>query len=117
MVLSPSYLADGPYTRIPWPRKFDYRKGADQKALKQKPSKKNRLKKSVFRKAAQYSLECESDVFVMIRTRRNGQRFVFNSSVSERWLPSMQELVSGDRSVLQSHCNLNEDRMNTIPYQ
>lgn len=98
-------------------QKVQLRKRRRSESTQAKTQQKNRLKKSIFRKAAQYSLECESDVFVMIRTRRNGQRFVFNSSVSERWLPSMPELVSGDRSVLQSNCNLNEDRMNTIPYQ
>ena len=66
-----------------------------------KTQQKNRLKRSIFKKAAHYSLECESDVFVMVRTRKNGQRYIFNSSVSERWLPSMPELVSGEYTISQ----------------
>ncbi|CAK47946.1 uncharacterized protein BO96DRAFT_439434 [Aspergillus niger CBS 101883] len=43
-------------------------------------------------KAAQYSIECDSDVFVMIRVKGSGRRYIFNSSPSENWLPSMPEL-------------------------
>ncbi|RAL04896.1 uncharacterized protein BO80DRAFT_316201, partial [Aspergillus ibericus CBS 121593] len=74
-------------------QKVQLQKRHRSESTQAKTQQKNRLKKSIFRKAAQYSLECESDVFIMIRTRRNGQRFVFNSSVLERWLPSMPELV------------------------
>lgn len=76
-------------------QKLQLRRRRRSESIQAKTQQRSRLRKSLFKKAAQYSLECESDVFVMIRTRKNGQRFTFDSSVSERWLPSMPELVSG----------------------
>lgn len=77
------------------PQKPLLKKQRRSESTKAKTQQRNRLKKSLFRKAAKYSIECESDVFVMIRIRKNGQRFTFDSSASGHWLPSMPELVSG----------------------
>ncbi|PYI11728.1 hypothetical protein BO78DRAFT_303078 [Aspergillus sclerotiicarbonarius CBS 121057] len=98
-------------------QKVQLRKRRRSENTQTKTQQKNRLKKSIFRKAAQYSLEYKSNVFVIIRTRRNSQQFIFNSSISERWLPSILELVSRDHSILQSNYDFNKDRINTIPYQ
>lgn len=71
-----------------------FRKRRRSESAKAKTQQRSKLKKTLIRKAAQYSIECESDVFVMIRVKRSGQRYIFNSSPSENWLPSMPELVS-----------------------
>ncbi|KAL4891324.1 hypothetical protein BDV59DRAFT_209012 [Aspergillus ambiguus] len=69
-----------------------FKKRRQSESAKAKTQQRSKLKKTLLRKAAQYSLECESDVFVMIRIRKSGQRYIFNSSPSEQWLPSMPEL-------------------------
>ncbi|KAE8311022.1 hypothetical protein BDV41DRAFT_543363 [Aspergillus transmontanensis] len=74
------------------PQKPPLKKQRRSESTKAKTQQRNRLKKSLFRNAAKYSIECESDVFVMIRIRKNGQRFTFDSSASDHWLPSMPEL-------------------------
>ncbi|KAB8213649.1 hypothetical protein BDV33DRAFT_196778 [Aspergillus novoparasiticus] len=75
------------------PQKPLLKKQRRSESTKAKTQQRNRLKKSLFRKAAKYSIECESDVFVMIRIRKNGQRFTFDSSALDHWLPSMPELA------------------------
>ncbi|GLA44615.1 hypothetical protein AnigIFM63309_004379 [Aspergillus niger] len=69
-----------------------FKKRRRSESSKAKTQQRSKLKKTLIRKAAQYSIECDSDVFVMIRVKRSGQRYIFNSSPSENWLPSMPEL-------------------------
>ncbi|OJZ88797.1 hypothetical protein ASPFODRAFT_44524 [Aspergillus luchuensis CBS 106.47] len=74
------------------PPKPLFKKRRRSESAKAKTQQRSKLKKTLLSKAAQYSIECESDVFVMIRVKRTGQRYIFDSSPSEKWLPCMAEL-------------------------
>ena len=43
--------------------------------------------------AAEFSLECESDMVVAIRIRKTGQTYIFDSSSQEEWLEALPRLV------------------------
>lgn len=58
-----------------------------------KTQQKNRRKDGLFRKAYQYCIECDADVYVILRIRRNGQIYISNSNPTEEWPPSKQQLV------------------------
>ncbi|KAB8219227.1 hypothetical protein BDV33DRAFT_174286, partial [Aspergillus novoparasiticus] len=45
-----------------------------------KSQQRQRCKRDLFKKAAEFSLECESDVVVAIRIRKTGQAYLFESS-------------------------------------
>lgn len=46
---------------------------------------------TLFRKAFEFSQECDADVLVVVRRRQNGQIHTFNSN--DRWFPSQEDLV------------------------
>lgn len=52
-----------------------------------------RRRQSLFRMAAKYSIDFQSDIFVIMRIKRDGQIYSFNSAPTEQWPPSMSELV------------------------
>jgi hypothetical protein len=58
-----------------------------------KSQQRQRRKSSLFKKAAEFSLECESDVVVAIRNRKTGQSYIFDSSSQEEWLEALPGLV------------------------
>ncbi|CAP91166.1 Pc13g00970 [Penicillium rubens Wisconsin 54-1255] len=58
-----------------------------------KSQQRQRRKSGLFKKAAEFSLECESDVVVAIRIRRTGQTYIFDSSSQEEWLEALPRLV------------------------
>ena len=58
---------------------------------KAKNQQKRRRKQGLFVKAYEYSTYCDADVYVLLRTRKNGHIFSFTSD--DRWSPSMRELV------------------------
>lgn len=89
-----------------------FKKRRRSESSKAKTQQRSKLKKTLIRKAAQYSIECDSDVFVMIRVKGSGRRYIFNSSPSENWLPSMPELVS--RGLCDTITEFNEYRVDTI---
>ncbi|KAL1979492.1 hypothetical protein VTN96DRAFT_5702 [Rasamsonia emersonii] len=60
--------------------------------LRSKTQQKNRRKDGLFRKAYQYCIECDADVYVVLRIRRNGQIYVFNSDSTGEWPPSKEQL-------------------------
>ena len=60
---------------------------------KAKNQQKRRRMHRLFAKAYRYSIYCDADVYVVLRTRRNGQIFSFVSNSIEGWSPSLQELV------------------------
>ena len=53
-----------------------------------------RRKDSLFKKAYEYSLDCDADVYVCIRIRKNGRVFTLNSDCGEAWPMSDQKLVN-----------------------
>ncbi|RDK41108.1 hypothetical protein M752DRAFT_284601 [Aspergillus phoenicis ATCC 13157] len=70
-----------------------HERGESQNSLSSGPIRRNKrpdITRSLI--PMHYSIECDSDVFVMIRVKGSGRRYIFNSSPSENWLPSMPEL-------------------------
>ncbi|QVM13386.1 hypothetical protein D8B26_007996 [Coccidioides posadasii str. Silveira] len=52
-----------------------------------------RRRGGLLRKAYEYSIYCDSDVYMVLRARSSGQIFAFISDSSERWAPSLRELT------------------------
>lgn len=59
-----------------------------------KSQQRYKRKKGIFKKAAEYSLECESDIFVAVRVRKSGQIYIFDSSARADWISTISDLVS-----------------------
>ncbi|EAS27241.3 uncharacterized protein CIMG_12567 [Coccidioides immitis RS] len=47
----------------------------------------------LLRKAYEYSIYCDSDVYMVLQARSSGQIFAFISDSSKRWAPSLRELT------------------------
>lgn len=58
-----------------------------------KAQQRQRRKRGLFKKAAEFCYECESDVFVAVRIRKTGQIYIFNSSPQSQWLNILPDLV------------------------
>jgi hypothetical protein len=58
-----------------------------------KNQQRNRRKRSLFKKAKEFVRECESDVFLVVRVRKNGQMYIFDSSTRNQWLKDLSNLV------------------------
>ena len=58
---------------------------------KAKNQQRCRRRTGLFKKAYEYGIECDADVCVVLRIRKNGQIFTFNSD--GHWPPPQQELV------------------------
>lgn len=67
------------------------RQSDSQRAIRQQ---RDRRKESLFKKAYEYSLECDADVYVGIRIKKNGQIFAFNSGLTRQWPLSKAQMVS-----------------------
>lgn len=62
-------------------------------SVKAKSQQRYRRKRSLFKKAKEFFLECDSDVFVAVRIRKNGQIYIFDSSMKNQWLKDLTNLV------------------------
>jgi hypothetical protein len=74
--------------KAPWARK---------RRLETAQAKSHQLykrRKGIFKKAAEFSLECESDIFVAVRIRKTGQIYIFDSSARADWISTISDLVS-----------------------
>lgn len=58
-----------------------------------KTQQRHRRKKGLFKKAAEFCLECESDVFLAIRIHKTGQIYILDSSSQKEWLDTLSNLV------------------------
>jgi len=47
----------------------------------------DRRKESLMKRAYEYSLECDADVYMSIRIRKNGRVFTFTSDSTGEWPP------------------------------
>lgn len=65
---------------------------AKQDSPRARAQKVRRRRKGLFKKAAEYSINCESDVFVAVRNRQSGQLYIFESS-KKKWLPAGMDMV------------------------
>ncbi|KAL4934192.1 uncharacterized protein BDV17DRAFT_248565 [Aspergillus undulatus] len=72
--------------KAPWARK---------RRLETAQAKSHQLykrRKGIFKKAAEFSLECESDIFVAVRIRKTGQIYIFDSSARANWISTISDL-------------------------
>jgi hypothetical protein len=58
-----------------------------------KTQQRNRRKRSLFKKAKEFVLECDSDVFLAVRVRKNGQIYILDSATRNQWLKDLTNLV------------------------
>ncbi|KAL5041662.1 hypothetical protein BDW71DRAFT_201186 [Aspergillus fruticulosus] len=58
---------------------------------KAKSQQRRRRADTLFRKAFEFSQECDADVMLVFRLRKNGQIYLYNSD--EQWFPSRDDLV------------------------
>jgi hypothetical protein len=58
-----------------------------------KTQQRNRRKRSLFKKAKEFILECDSDVFLAVRVRKNGQIYILDSATRNQWLKDLTNLV------------------------
>jgi hypothetical protein len=61
--------------------------------LRAKSQQRCRRRRGLFKKAHEYSIEYDPDVYVMLWLQKSGQIFTFNSDSTEEWSPSLRELV------------------------
>jgi hypothetical protein len=62
-------------------------------SYKAKRHQQDRRKESLIKKAYEYSLKCNADVYISIRIKRNGQIFTFNSDLTQEWPISEAQIV------------------------
>ena len=58
-----------------------------------KRQQRDRRKENLFKKAYEYSLECDADVYVSIRIKKQGRVFTFNSDSTRQWPLSEAQMV------------------------
>ncbi|KAL1979009.1 hypothetical protein VTN96DRAFT_7431 [Rasamsonia emersonii] len=51
-----------------------------------------RRRKGLFKKVKEYSIICDSDVFMILRSRKDGQIYTLTSDSIEQWLLTLQQL-------------------------
>lgn len=67
-----------------------------------KRQQRSRRKNSIFKKAYEYSLKCDAQVYVMLRNKENGKLSIFNSEPNGHWPLSTEQLV---RPSFGGKCN------------
>jgi hypothetical protein len=60
---------------------------------KAKRQQQGRRRKILFKKTYEYSLECDADVYISIRIKKNGRVFTFNSDSGRDWPLSEAQMV------------------------
>jgi hypothetical protein len=55
-----------------------------------------RRRKTLWKKAFEYCIECDSDIYMILCTRRNGHIYALNSNPTKNWALSRQYLVRQD---------------------
>jgi hypothetical protein len=60
---------------------------------KAKRQQQDRRKECLIKKAYEYSLECDADVYISIRIKKNGRVFTFNSDSTRGWPLSDAQIV------------------------
>lgn len=58
---------------------------------KAKNQQRRRRKDGILKKVYEYSVYCDADAYIVLRTRNNGKIFAFSST--HGWSPSLRELV------------------------
>jgi hypothetical protein len=66
---------------------------AENKPSRRSESKARRRRKSLFKKASEYSSECDADIHLVLRMKKSGKIFVLVSNTKD-WPLSQHQLVS-----------------------
>jgi hypothetical protein len=81
-----------------------------------KSQQRNRRRGTLFKKAYEYSRDCDADVYILLRIRKNSQVFVFDSCSDSIFPPSKQELVwSSAKTFDFLSANMQKDTYYPIP--
>ncbi|KAL5333668.1 hypothetical protein BJX70DRAFT_380264 [Aspergillus crustosus] len=75
------------------PKQSSWVKKRRSETARAKSQQCQRRKSGLFKKAAEFSLECESDVVVAVRIRKTGQTHIFDSSLRKEWLKTLSSLA------------------------
>jgi hypothetical protein len=60
-------------------------------STKAKRQQQDRRKDGLFKKACEYAVECDADVYISIRIKKNGRILTFNSDLTRAWpIPDSQ---------------------------
>ena len=81
-----------------------------------KRQQQDRRKDSLLKKAYEYSIGCDAQVYLGIRIKRNGQVFVFNSENTQEWLPLDGQMVYNSHLGLKK-TNGDQNKYYPIPIQ
>jgi hypothetical protein len=74
-------------------KKSSWVKKRQSESARAKVQQRIRRRKGLFKKAAEFSLECDSDVIVAIRIQQSGQLYIFESSSDAHMLSTLSNLV------------------------
>jgi hypothetical protein len=74
-------------------KKSSWVKKRHSDSARAKAQQRHRRKRNLLKKAAEFSLECESDVFLAVRIQKTGQIYVFDSSSEIQWLNILSNKV------------------------
>lgn len=85
-------------------KKASWMKKRQSESAQAKTQQRNRRKRSLFKKAKEFVLECESDVFLAVRVRKSGQMYIFDSSTRNQWLKDLSNLVRLTWTLLNESC-------------
>ncbi|CEL06337.1 hypothetical protein ASPCAL07443 [Aspergillus calidoustus] len=80
------------------PRKSSWVKKLHSETAKAASQQKNRRKNTIFKRAAEYSLECKADTLVAIKIRKTGEIYVFDST-GGTWFGALSRLECYPRPV------------------
>lgn len=75
------------------PYKHTLSKKRISESSRAKSQQRSRRRKGLLKKAYEYGIECDADVYVVLRIRKDGQIYTFNTDSSGHWIPPLQELV------------------------
>jgi len=81
-----------------------------------KRQQQNRRKESLFKKAYEYSIGCDAEVYLSIRIKRNGQILVFDSDNTREWPLSDMQIV-GQSLPRSWKADTNQDKYYPVPVQ
>jgi hypothetical protein len=74
-------------------KKSSWVKKRHSDSARAKAQQRHRRKRNLLKKAAEFSLECDSDVFLAVRIQGTGQIYVFDSSSEIQWLNILSNKV------------------------
>lgn len=57
-------------------------------------------RKMIFKMAAKYSIDFQSDIFVILRIKKDSQIYLFNSTQTDNWPPSPAEFGTHTQNSL-----------------